>query len=142
MLRKSSKMFLTVTIVGIFVALYHAYDEISAYNAPGTGACDISQKVSCTGVFESHLTSIFGVPFYVLGLIWFPLILVVGGLLSGWGRKKIVNATPLLLLLMIGNIFTIYLWYLELVTIGVICPVCVGLYLINYILTALVVTPI
>lgn len=38
---------------------------------------------------------------------------------------------------MIGNIFTIYLWYLELGVIGIICPVCVSMYVINYAMTAL-----
>ena len=37
--------------------------------------------------------------------------------------------------LMIGNVFTIYLWYLELVRIGSICPVCVTMYIINYAMT-------
>ncbi len=131
-----------IALVGIFVALYHAYDELTAYNAPGTGACNISQKVSCSGVFESHLTSIFGVPFYVLGLFWFPLILVLGGFFSAWGRKGLVNGNLLLLILMVGNIFTLYLWYLEIGVIGIICPVCVSLYIINYVLTGLTVPQI
>lgn len=121
--------------------MYHAYDELTAYTAPGTGACNITQKVSCSGVFESHLTSIYGVPLYVLGLVWFPLILVFVGFLSGWGRKAIANGSLLLLVLMVGNIFTVYLWYLEIDVIGIICPVCVSLYVINYVLTALTVPP-
>jgi uncharacterized membrane protein len=39
-------------------------------------------------------------------------------------------------LLMVGNIFTLYLWYLELVVIGALCPVCIGLYTLNYLMTA------
>ena len=36
---------------------------------------------------------------------------------------------------MIGNIFTIYLWYLELGVIHLICPTCSVLVIINYALS-------
>jgi uncharacterized membrane protein len=39
-------------------------------------------------------------------------------------------------LLMVGNVFTIYLWYLELVKIHALCPVCISLYSLNYLMTA------
>jgi uncharacterized membrane protein len=38
--------------------------------------------------------------------------------------------------LMVGNIFTLYPWYIEIRILGgTYCPVCVSLYVINYILT-------
>jgi uncharacterized membrane protein len=43
---------------------------------------------------------------------------------------------------MLGNVFTIYLWYLELAVIHEVCPLCVGLYAVNYALTAIVLIPI
>ncbi len=43
---------------------------------------------------------------------------------------------------MIGNIFTAYLWYLELVVIRIICPLCVSLYAVNYALTLIVIIPL
>jgi uncharacterized membrane protein len=37
---------------------------------------------------------------------------------------------------MIGNIFTLYPWFIEIKILGgVFCPVCVSMYAINYILT-------
>ena len=54
------------------------------------------------------------------------------------GGKYIVNSEILIPILMIGNIFTVYLWYLELGVIGAICPSCVSLYAINYALTGIV----
>jgi uncharacterized membrane protein len=45
----------------------------------------------------------------------------------------------LLMFLMVGNIFTIYLWYLELAVIDAVCPVCLSLYIVNYALTGIVV---
>jgi len=88
-------------------------------------------------VFQSGHTSIFGIQFYVLGLVWFPLLFVIG-LVTTRGGKISLNGEILLPLLMIGNIFTVYLWYLELVVIGIICPLCLSLYIVNYALTVLV----
>jgi uncharacterized membrane protein len=40
-------------------------------------------------------------------------------------------------ILMVGNVFTLYLWYLELGVIHALCPVCVSLYVLNYLMTAI-----
>ncbi|MHB1867533.1 MAG: hypothetical protein ACYCPP_01140, partial [Nitrososphaerales archaeon] len=55
-----------------------------------------------------------------------------------WNRSKLL----LIPILFIGNMFTIYLWYLDLAVIWpavhAICPVCVSLYIINYLMTIVV----
>lgn len=76
----------------------------------------------------------FSFPYYVTGLIWFPLSLIVGLL-----AFKYYSELILIPFLMIGNIFTVYLWYLELDVIHSICPVCLSLYLVNYALTSVAV---
>ncbi|MDG7024712.1 MAG: hypothetical protein JRN45_09375 [Nitrososphaerota archaeon] len=40
-------------------------------------------------------------------------------------------------LLMVGNLFTPHLWYLESAVIHAYCPVCISLYVLNYAMTAL-----
>ncbi|MGI0086010.1 MAG: vitamin K epoxide reductase family protein [Nitrososphaerales archaeon] len=129
-----AKAYLALSGLGVAIAIYHSYDELTA----SFSSCNVSSKISCGGVFESGHTSLFGVPFYVLGLVWFPLVLVLGIVAAQRvGSSQVLNGGILLTFLMIGNIFTIYLWYLELVVIGIVCPVCVSLYLINYALTGL-----
>ncbi|MDH2900232.1 MAG: vitamin K epoxide reductase family protein, partial [archaeon] len=68
--------------------------------------------------------------FWTTGLVWFPLSLIIGIVAFKYYAEVI-----LIPFLMIGNIFTIYLWYLELAVIHLICPVCLSLYVINYALT-------
>jgi uncharacterized membrane protein len=127
-----SKAYLILSVAGIADAIYHAYDELTyTFNS-----CNINSKLSCGGVFESGHTSIFGVPFYVTGLIWFPLALAIG-LYFTQVKRTDINGKVLVPFLMIGNLFTIYLWYVELGVIGIICPVCVSLYIINYVMTGL-----
>jgi uncharacterized membrane protein len=115
--------------IGEAIAIVHAYQEITV----NLSSCNITPQISCQNVFLSGYVSIFGVPFYVLGLIWFPLLAVVGFLLTR-GQTGIKSELPVPFL-MIGNVFTIYLWYLELVRIGAICPVCISMYVVNYALT-------
>lgn len=88
-------------------------------------------------MFQSGHTSLFGIPFYVLGLVWFPLVLILGFASTRFGRVPLAGEI-LLPLLMVGNIFTAYLWYLELAVIGIVCPLCVSLYVVNYALTGVV----
>ena len=136
-----SKAFVAIAIVGIAVAIYHGYDEITAYSAPGTGVCNINNVFSCGTVFNSGYTRFppgpYGVDMYVYGLVWFPFLAALG---FRQGRSAgSVNGEVMLPLLMVGNLFTIYLWYLELGVIHAICPVCVTLYLLNYAMTAIAV---
>ena len=46
-------VFLALAIVGVVVALYHSYDEITAYSAPLSKVCNINSFVSCGSVFAS-----------------------------------------------------------------------------------------
>lgn len=136
-----TKAFVTVAAVGIPDALYHAYDEITAYTGLGTQYCNTHLSfwgffISCTDVFQSGYRKFLGVEMWVYGVVWFPLIL--GLALWFVHRNGSLNGEVLLPLLMVGNVFTLYLWYLELGVIHAICPVCVSMYALNYAMTALV----
>jgi uncharacterized membrane protein len=132
-LERLTKAYFLTSVAGIAIAIYVANDYLTT-NFQG---CYVNQRFSCGGVFQSGHTSLFGIPFYVMGLVWFPLLIAVGLLTTRMGREPL-NGEILLPLLMIGNVFTAYLWYLELVVIGIICPLCVSLYVVNYALTVMV----
>ena len=133
-----TKIFIIVAAVGIPIAIYHGYDEVTHYSAPGTTICNINNFASCVNVFNSGYTTFpphGGLSMYIYGLIWFPLLVALG---LWFGTKRGgINGVYMLPLLMVGNFFTLYLWYLELGVIHAICPVCVSMYLLNYILTAI-----
>ena len=77
---------------------------------------------------------------YVYGLVWFPLMLVLGY----WSARRggSLAGEVLVPVLTVGNIFTLYLWYLELGVIHAVCPVCVSMYVLNYAMTALAAKPL
>jgi uncharacterized membrane protein len=114
--------------------MYHAYGEITDYSGPLT-ACDINHFVSCVTVFTSGYTTFLGVSLWVYGIVWFPLILFSGYWMTK--RSDGIRWEVMVPLLMVGNVFTLYLWYLELVKIHAICPVCVSLYTLNYVMTGI-----
>lgn len=132
-MEKYSAAYLVIAVAGIGLAIYVAND----YLTQNFSSCYINSAFNCAGVYQSGYTSLFGIPFYITGLVWFPTVFVIGLLTSKLG-KTAVNSEILLPLLMLGNIFTFYLWYLELALIHAVCPLCVSLYGVNYALTIIV----
>ncbi len=121
---RAPPVFLFLSAVGVAEAFYHAWQE----NAFTTNWANVD--------FSSY-ASLLGVPYWVFGLVWFPLILLVGLVTTGYGRSTLGG--KLLALLTVGNLFTGYLWFLDLVVINSVNPTYMGLYLTNYMLTGVVV---
>jgi uncharacterized membrane protein len=134
-----SKAFVILAAVGIAVAIYHGYDEITSYTGPGSTICNINNFWSCGNVFASGDTTFppgpFGLPLYIYGLVWFPLLLYLG--LRSGRNAGTLNGELLVPILMVGNVFTLYLWYQELGVIHALCPVCISMYVLNYLMTIL-----
>lgn len=121
---KVSLAFIFLSAVGVAEAFYHAWLE----NAFTTNVFIVSY---------SPYASFFGVPYWVFGVVWFPLVLVMGLWITRLGHTKLRK--ELLIMLSLGNVFTVYLWFLDFIIIGVFTAAYVGLYVTNYALTGLVV---
>ena len=121
---KLSQIFVFLSAVGVVEAFIHAWNE----NAFTT---------DWAAVPFGPYASVMGIPYWAFGIVWFPAVLIVGAWTTRLGTATL--GRRLLLLLTIGNVFTGYLWVLDLVVIGSFTPAYVGLYLTNYALTALVV---
>jgi len=121
--------------MGIATAIYHAYGEITFT----LNSCSLTGAFSCASVFASGYTTFLGISFWVYGVVWFPVCLVFG--LWVIRRDGGPSAPILAPFLMIGNIFTLYPWYIEITLLnGKYCPVCISLYLMNYLMTAVSLT--
>lgn len=121
---KASITFIFLSAVGVAEALYHAWLE----NAFTTNLSLVNY---------SPYASFFGVPYWVFGIVWFPLVLVIGLWTTHFGHTNLRK--ELLLILSLGNVFTVYLWLLDLLIIRAFTAAYVGLYVTNYALTGLVV---
>jgi uncharacterized membrane protein len=138
-----SRSFIALSVMGIAVAFYHAYGELT-YSVSHLKSCSFNNVFSCNNVFGSGYTTFppansipglhEGISFWVYGVVWFPLCLVVGI----WAIRKYGNprGSVLVPFLMVGNLFTLYPWDIEIRLLGgVYCLVCISLYCINYIMT-------
>jgi uncharacterized membrane protein len=119
-----SKPFIGVASLGVVGAVYHAWAE-------GAFSTNYSQ------VTFSSYASFFGIPYWVFGVVWFPLVLILSLWMTKMGRLEL--PVSLIVLLTVGNVFTGYLWYLDLIIVKAYTAVYVLLYCANYALTALVV---
>lgn len=132
-MERLTSAYLITAAIGIGLAIYVTIEYLTL----NFNSCNINQFLSCGGVYQSGYTSLFGIPFYFMGLVWFPTVFAIG-LASSRVGSRLVTGELLLPLLMVGNVFTIYLWYLELAVIHIVCPLCVSLYVVNYGLTLIV----
>jgi hypothetical protein len=119
----AAKGFVFVSALGVIGAFYHAWSE-------GAFATNYA-----TVTFAPY-AALFGVPYWTFGVVWFPLVLVVALWRTKLGGKRL--ETWMLLLLTVGNVFTGYLWYLDLEVVKAFTVVYVALYSANYALTGLV----
>ena len=116
--------FIAVSVWGVILAAYHAWSE----------------KAFTTNTFAVNYApyaSFYGVPYWLFGVVWFPLVLIVGLWSTNLGRSKL--NMQLLAFLTVGNLFTGYLWYLDIIVIKVFTLTYAALYFTNYALTGLVV---
>jgi uncharacterized membrane protein len=130
-------LFIIVALGGVGVAIYQNWE----YATLNFTSCSLNSAFSCSTVAawaKSHFLAIgsTSIPYSTIlpvsGLIWFILSIVVA-ILAFRSYSEVI----LVPFLMIGDIFTIYLWYLELDVIHSICPVCLSLYLVSYALTGI-----
>ncbi len=140
-----SRSFIALCVMGIAIAFYHAYGELT-YTTNHLSSCNLSDVFNCGSVFGSGYTSFpparvipglpGGISFWVYGVVWFPLCLAVG--LRTIRKHASPIGSVLVPFLMVGNIFTLYPWDIEIVILGgKYCVVCVSMYFINYVLTFL-----
>lgn len=121
---RPSQVFILLSVMGVAEAFYHAWQE----NAFTTNWF----AVKFTGY-----ASLMGIPYWAFGIVWYPLVLVIGLWTTSLGRKKLRK--ELLVILSVGNVFTVYLWDLDFFVVVAFTAAYVGLYVTNYALTSLVI---
>jgi len=118
-----SKTFIAVSFWGVALAVYHAWQEQAFATNPFL-------------VHYSSFAAFFGVPYWVFGIVWFPLLVIVGLWSTNLGRANL--RLELLALLSVGNLFTAYLVYLDIEVVKAFTLTYALLYFTNYLLTGLV----
>jgi len=114
------------TILGFAVALYGVFMEQQIKkNSDHKPICDISDRISCSKVLKSSYANMFGVSNAIIGLIYYASLFVLQ-LLSWY--------TFLLILAILGALFSLYLAFILYTRIKTFCILCTSAYIINFIL--------
>lgn len=115
-----------LSIIGIILASYLFYNYL-AYNvfsfAP-LEVCNISKSVNCDAPTKGAISTLFGIPVSLIGLIGYFTILY-----SALTKKKKLA----LGMTTFGMLFCLRLTFIELFVIHVICPVCVFCQIIMFV---------
>lgn len=123
-----------LALLGLGIALYLAYVEITQMTAVcgPVGECNIVQS--------SPYARILNIPVAVLGALYYLGVLGIWFLLRLF-RAKTLKWTPMLLLILslVGVIFSIYLTALELFVIHAICAWCISSAVISTLLMVITV---
>lgn len=122
-------LFFILTTIGFLIAAYafHIDKKIEA-DATYKPACDISEYVSCSKTVQSPYAKSFGINNSILGMGYYLLL----ALLVWLGYMQAAFYLSL-----VGVIASVVFAYILFVKVRALCPLCVSLYVINFLLFAL-----
>lgn len=117
--------------IGIFNAIYLSIPAYEYWNGANSQAlqmmpCDISDKLSCSGILQNPRAIIFSVgdfkvAFPMIAAVVYPILFLIA--LWGWFSKSYTPARILTAMAAGGMAFNSYVIYQEFI-VGVFCPLC------------------
>lgn len=103
-----------LAIFGLMLGTYLMYEQITK---PAWTPCTINATVNCDAVIKGEVSKTLGIPTPLYGLVGYAMILY-GAIIKS---KNLV-----LSMAAFGLVFCMYIAYVELFMLHVICPVCIG----------------
>ena len=122
-----------LALVGLIVSAISVYHFAGSYYgfSSGQSFCNINATLNCDAVNQSHYAFFFGMPVASLGLFFYGWLFFFSLAATGdkWlpGESKGVVA----LFSILASLFSVYLFWVSWTKIGVICPTCLALYIVN-----------
>jgi uncharacterized membrane protein len=102
-----------LAVFGIGLAIFLLWEQLFR---PSFQPCNINATVNCDAVISGVVAKTFGIPTPIIGLIGYLVILV-----SAFKR----SAKWVFGMAGFGLVFCLYLAYVELFQLHVVCPVCI-----------------
>jgi uncharacterized membrane protein len=106
------KALIILSSLGILLAIYLFYNFLTK---PLVESCYFNSFINCDAVTKGSLSTLFGIPVSLVGLIGYVVIL-----LSSILKKKLL----VLGMSTFGMVFCLFITYQEIFRLKVICPVC------------------
>jgi uncharacterized membrane protein len=102
-----------LSLIGIILAVYLLWEQ---FFHPSFQPCNINSTINCNAIISGAVAKTFGIPTPLYGLSGYIIIF-----LSAIFRKKKL----LLEMSIFGLAFCLWIAYIELFQLHVICPVCI-----------------
>lgn len=119
-----------LSFAGILVAGYSLYEY---YLSDGNALCDINSMFSCSAVYGSGYSAIFGIPVSLFGIIGFGAMFICAALsLNGKNVHKFI-----LPMISAFAVSTLYFVYISALVINVWCVACITSWVIIWLLLVL-----
>lgn len=111
------KIFFAVKVLSIFGIGLAVYLLIQQIFQPEFRPCTINATINCDAVIDGPVAKTLGIPTPLYGLIGYSVILF-----SAFFKKKKL----MLSMATFGLAFCLWIAYLELIILKVICPICIA----------------
>lgn len=124
------KKYQIIILLSIFALINATYLSVKAYDLlwgassmmPPSSFCDINTTFSCTNAIVHGKTQIFGIPFPMIALGVYPIILILA--ILGNIRKRVLEAKILAVLSFFGVCFNAYIITQEVLYVHSYCILC------------------
>lgn len=114
------KLLIALSVLGIGLAIYLYYNFLTK---PLIESCYLNSTINCDAVTKGPLSTFFGIPVSLIGLMGYVVILVSSIL----KKKKLVLAMSTF-----GMLFCLSITYQEVFVLKVICPVCLACQIVMF----------
>ena len=121
MLLSLAGMYFGIILTQFHYALLERQDNPSAELLP----CTLSDSFNCDLVNSSSYSELFGIPVAFLGFLFY-LFLFLSCIVCFWKKKYATKILVVLhVIVIVGILFSAYLFYVAYFIIGAICPYCI-----------------
>ena len=130
MSKRAGVFALVCALVGLAASAAAAYTHYHLlYDPTYKSFCDVSARISCTQVYLSPYSTVFGIPVAIFGALWFVVAALLG-VVGLRARDAVRESAPgyLFVLSTMALAVILYLGYMSIVRLKMYCPLCLTTY--------------
>jgi protein-disulfide isomerase/uncharacterized membrane protein len=137
-IQKARLITIVLSVVGLVLS-YISLDQHVVYSngfAAGPSFCHINAHLNCEAVNASEWSVFFGLPVASYGLFLYSILLIGSLVTSKAGRTLSLHTWSAITLLIscVASLFSIALFGISELLIGALCLMCLGTYLVNFLI--------
>lgn len=129
-------VFIGLSLIGLLLALELTRIYVMSRLDPAFhSACEVSDKINCLTVAQSEYAAVFGVPVSVWGIGAYLALIMIAAF--SFSSRELARSAAILInlsLAVFAALTSAVLFYLSEFVLQVICPYCMGTYVINGVL--------